>query len=129
MTPQGGPVRYQRVRPPAVAGTFYPGRRDELAAVIDRELEQAAVAFGGTKKVPHYAIHVMELDCDGDCEGYKKYIVVSSVDEVDYISWRPLPPKEVSVDVVLPDGRRKNLCLPEGHEIIKIAEYLPLPQQ
>lgn len=42
MTPQGGPVRYRRVRPPAVAGTFYPGRASELTAMIDRELEQAA---------------------------------------------------------------------------------------
>lgn len=42
MTRQGQRNRDQWVRPPAVAGTFYPGRASELAAVIDHELEQAA---------------------------------------------------------------------------------------
>ena len=82
-------------------------------------LEEFAVAFGGTRKVPYFAIYVMELDC----EGCKKYIVASAVDEVTAMSWRPLSPKEVSVEVVLPDGRRKAFPLPQGSEVITIGEY------
>ncbi len=32
-----------RVRPPAVAGTFYPADAVELAEIVDRDLEQVAV--------------------------------------------------------------------------------------
>ena len=35
------PVCGPGVRPPAVAGSFYPGNADELAAVVDTLLERA----------------------------------------------------------------------------------------
>src|SRR5665647_1941742 len=53
------PVVRSDVRPPAVAGSFYPGDADELTAVVDRLLERARLqAAGGALGPPPVALVV-----------------------------------------------------------------------
>jgi hypothetical protein len=81
-----------------------------------RNLEEFAVTFGGTRKVPYFAIYVLDSE-DG------KEIVVSRVDEVDAMGWRKMKASEYEAEVILPDGRRKAFLLPQGNEITTIGEY------